>query len=137
MADCREKRLLRMLRALKSIRQTEKVRLHALQRDSQKYQLAQKTAIRVLNEDAGLHGQATPNFADFYARQIRKNSRDEKEVANQRQSLHRKVVERQGQEKIMEDMINRLNDQNTKDQMADQLSDVVERYSGKLPASKT
>lgn len=137
MTDLHDKRLRRVLRALKTIRQVEEAELGAINRHSVRLRVMQADVISALNDDSDILSQSGSSFAHYYAEQIRRFARDEQQSTEKHEVQRRKLALRQGQEKIIENMLNRLTEQIDKTTASAELSDLAERYAGKLPTSKT
>ena len=137
MARPRDKRLRRVLRALKTLRQAEEAKLGAISRHSVRLRVMQADAISALNDDSDIQSQSGSSFAHYYAEQIRRYARDEQQNTERHEVQRRKLAHRQGQEKIIENMLDRLGEQIDRDAASAELSEVTERYGGKLPTSKT
>ena len=129
MANLSDKRMRRVLRALKTMRQSEEARFGAINRHSVRLRMAQADAIGALNDDSDILSQSGSSFAHYYAEQIRRYARDEKKSVEKQEEQRRKLVHRQGQEKIMENMLDQMTRQRQKDTASAELGAVVERYT--------
>lgn len=136
LSTLRDKRMRRVLRALKVIRQCEEARFGAINRHSIRLRVAQADALSALNDEFDILGQSGSSFAHYYAEQIRRYARDEQQSATKQEAQRRKLAQRQGQEKIMENMLNALSAKIDKDRVSAELGEIVERYGGKPPTSK-
>ncbi len=125
----------RVLSVLQSLRRLEEAQLGLLQRRSQALRSAQSSSIAALNDHSGFDGSCGVRFAHLIAARIRSQAQGEKEANEQSERQRTRLAERQAQEKIADHLIARLGQQDEQRNKAVQLSEVLECYVGKPPAS--
>ena len=136
MSRNKTQRMSRVLKVLRSLRQSEEARLVVLERRSIALKSAQTSAIAKLNEQYDDETPYAAGFSMLLARQIRSSAAKELEAEQQAEWHRQRLAQRRGHERITKQFVDERNQADDRAAVAIALQDVIEAYRGKPAASK-